>query len=182
MVGLFLALLENYKQKTCLNNEIHCILQSRQHLYQSTQQQLREFFQLWKIPHTISRFPDVKCVVTIAHNVRWTPNRIQIAPVELFSALKVNQSGHFMLTSLFWMSQLWFFSKSTDWSLCDFVVIINVQNKKAEITPKNEKAYSGHRTHFLLVTWQTLTDIHFVCCWLKGVLVFWRWVVIFSRF
>ena len=52
---------------------------------------------------------DIKCVVIIAHNVQQTPNRIQIAPVEVFSVLKVNQSGHFMLTSFFLMSQLWFF-------------------------------------------------------------------------
>ena len=122
--------------------------------------------------------PNVKCVVITVCNVRQTPNGILLNCFQF--CLQVNQSGHFMLTSLFWMSPLWVFSKSTDWSLHDFVVIINLQSIKEEINPKNEKAYSWQSTWFLLC--QMLTDIHSVYCWWKRVQVIWRCVVIFSRF
>ena len=122
--------------------------------------------------------PDVKCVVIIARNVWQTPNRIQIAPVELFSVLKVNQLGHFMLTSLFWLSQLWDFSKSTDWSVCEFVVMIIIRNIKAEInSPKKWKRIFltehtlpfGHMTNvdrhsfYLLLMEKSAGDLK-MCC------------------
>ena len=118
------------------------------------------------------------CFVIIVHNIQQTPNGIQIAPVELFSVLKVNQLGHFMLTSLFWLSQLWDFSKSTDWSVCEFVVMIIIRNIKAEInSPKKWKRIFltehtlpfGHMTNvdrhsfYLLLMEKSAGDLK-VCC------------------
>ena len=119
----------------------------------------------------------------------YSPNGIQIAPYELFSVPKVNQSGHFMLTHLFWLSQLWLFSKSTDLRLHKFVVIISVRNIKGEITPKMRKHTldTAHASFWSCDRrWPTFIPSPVdgkECGWFEGVVIFscfwrpeWLWI------